>query len=197
MRLFRSTRVIHGWLGFLVMPWIVIYGLSGLYFHHSDVVLTMLPSSEYDESTLSENRLSQPLSAEDAYSIAVGIWPDSPIDEANNTSYHGFRVYEFVKPEGRVIVAADTGHYYTKSRFLRTTYAPDGKVLHKKIYWGSAFATFHELGWLSPRFGTLFADFTALALITFGLSGMFMWLFPRYKRLRKRLVGSQRATSVG
>jgi hypothetical protein len=188
MKLFRSARVIHGWLGLFVMPWIVMFGISGFYFHHHDLVLGLLPSGEYDETTLADNRLAAPLSAQQGYAIASGIWPESPVQEADSTTYHGFRAYEFVKPEGRVIVAADTGHYYTKTRYTRLTYSAGGDLLHRKIYWGRVFGTFHELGWLSPRFGTLLADITALALMTFGITGIFMWGFPRYKRYRRRVA---------
>ncbi len=188
MMFFRWVRLVHGWLGVFVMPWIILFGISGFYFHHQDLVLTLLPNNEFDETMLAAEELETPLSAKQGYAIASQFWRDSAVTEASNTTYHDFRVYEFIKPQGRIIVAADTGHYYTKTRYVRRTFSPDGALLHRKIYWGRVFGTFHELGWLSPRFGTLFADVTAIALMTFGVTGIFMWGFPRYKRYRRRFA---------
>jgi len=35
----RKLRVVHGWLGAIILPWIVLAGLTGFYMNHKDAVI--------------------------------------------------------------------------------------------------------------------------------------------------------------
>jgi len=189
MRVFRFIRTLHSWLGLLILPWIILFGFSGFYFNHQQAVLNMLPSGAYDETALSEAMLDAPMSAAQALAVVEDHFPDLVITDAKQTTYHGFRAYQFLGERAQVIVAADTGHFYHKTRLTRTTFAPDGTRLHRKIYWGRFLSTFHNLGWVDTRFSTILADISAWALIIFGFSGLFIWGFPRHKRYLRALGG--------
>ena len=92
------------------------------------------------------------------------------------------------KQPGYVLVAIETGHYYVKSNYMRSTYAPDGTRLNVKIYWPYIFGVFHRTGWRDWSLSTIFADIIALSLVGFGLTGLFLWYLPKHKRIRRRIL---------
>ena len=60
-RVLRSLRLVHSWLGVLVLPWIVLFGLTGFYLNHERAVLSLLPDGAYDESPLRDLRRELPV----------------------------------------------------------------------------------------------------------------------------------------
>ncbi len=186
-KLQKFFRVTHGWLGIIVFPWIFVIGLTGLYLNHKSFVLDWIEQFEYDESAFSEWPNPQPPTMTDALIIAQSIWPDEDILSVKEDSYHGFDVFSFKKDSGKVMITQDTGHYYSKSNFMRVTYAPDGAVLDRKIYWKSVFKWLHVRGWLNNGLGTWLADITAVAMVIFSFSGLWIFFAPRTKRIGRRI----------
>lgn len=182
----RMLRTVHGWLGVFILPWIIILGLTGFYLNHWQAVLSLLEPAPYDESRFDEWPVTEPVTLEAARAVALRVWPDEPIRRVREVTYHRRPAFEFRKDSGYVIVTRPTGHYFVKTRFRRRTYAPDGTLLHSKIYWGPLFKRLHETGWIDRRLGTWLADITALAMVFFGLSGLALWLLPRLGRARRR-----------
>ena len=187
----RFLRTLHGWLGMFIFPWIIIIGLTGFYLNHWQAVLNILNGPAYDESQFDEWPVSEPVTVEKARAVALSVWPDEPILQERNVTYHKRKGFEFRKKSGRIIVSRPTGHYFVKTRYRRLTYAPDGTLLHSKFYWGPLFKRLHETGWVDRSLGTWLADLTSLAMVVFGLSGITIWLTPRLRRLR-RLIGGAR-----
>ncbi|MBL9048517.1 MAG: PepSY-associated TM helix domain-containing protein [Tabrizicola sp.] len=182
----RLLKTIHGWLGVIVLPWVVIIGLTGLFLNHEGLVMGFLSSGGYDEAQFDTWPDPQPKSVASARALAEGLYPDQPLTVDADTSYHGREAAIFNVGDTQVIVALKTGHYWIKTDFRRVTYAPDGQVLTTKTYWESLFKRLHVRGWLSNRFGTWAADITAMALVVFGLTGIILFLAPRVRRLRNR-----------
>ncbi len=186
-KLQKFFRVTHGWLGVIVFPWIFVIGMTGLYLNHKSLVLDWIATFEYDESEFADWPNPTPPTMTDALLIAQSIWPDEEILSLKEDTYHGFDVFSFKKDSGKIMVTQDTGHYYSKSNLSRVTYAPDGTVLDRKIYWKSVFKWLHARGWLNNGFGTWLADITAGAMMIFSLTGLWIFFAPRTKRIGRRI----------
>lgn len=174
-------RTIHGWLGFFVMPWIIVIGLTGFYLNHSKTIYEMLPNGSYDEKLMDEWLVTAPVSAATALKLASTIWPNEAVISTTEETYHQRPSYVIEKDSGRIIVTKATGHFWVKSEFTRLTFNPDGALLNKKRYWSNIFKAIHTDGWINSYLGSFLADATALAMVVFGASGIFMFLIPRMR----------------
>ncbi len=182
----RFLKSLHGWLGILIMPWIIVIGLTGFYLNHSKLVLSYFPSASYDEAQFKDWPNPFPMDEAAAKAVAEYVLAGSEFRKTSDTSYHGFDVHTFESDRGEVIVTQETGHYWVKSGFWRHTYDPDGRLLDRKYYWGSLFKALHTNGWYNSTLGTWLADITAGAMVLFGLSGIFLFLSPRLRRRANR-----------
>jgi hypothetical protein len=194
-KLLKFFKVTHGWLGLFVFPWVLVIGLTGLYLNHSKLVLGWIGGSDYDESQF-EEWPQQDITPRDAWDIAESYWPDETVLKLDEDTYHGHESFIFKKDSGRIIVTKDTGHYFVKSSFTRRTFAPDGSLLHRKIYWKSVFKWLHVRGWLSKAPGTWLADITATAMVFFSLSGLWLFFAPRMKKMARALKKIGRKSSA-
>lgn len=185
----RVLRMVHSWLGILVLPWIVAIGATGFYLNHERAILPLLASAQYDESQFDQWPGAGQASRESALAVAAKLWPGETPAEVLERDYHGRPSFEVVLRSGRVIVSRPTGHYFVKTGFTRRTYAPDGTLLHTRIYWGAAFKRLHVTGWLGRGPGTWLADLTSLAMVVFGATGVVLFLMPRLGRMRRALGG--------
>ncbi len=168
----RIISVLHGWLGIVVLPWVILLGLTGIYLNHSDYFLRYLPQGSYDEAGFDRYPDPVRLDQAGARALAQRVMPGAVLRARADNVYHGRRVAMFDAPEARVIVALDTGHYWVKTPFTRKTYDPAGKLLDRKIYWSSLFRYLHVRGWFNSTFGTWFSDIAAAMLVLFGLTGV-------------------------
>lgn len=185
-RFLKTLRTLHSYLGLIVLPWVIFFGLTGLYLNHPDVVLSVFPYKSYEDIGDSFTPRDIPLSAEDAAEIARTIWPQSEMLSIERDTYHGHDALIFTRKAGRIIVAVETGHYYAKSNLTNTLYSPSGDVMARKIYWNYVFGVFHRTGWLGWSLGTILADLTAIALIVLGFSGLGLWYLPKHKRFMRK-----------
>lgn len=194
----RTLRLVHTWLGIIIVPWIIIIGATGFYLNHSRGILALLDAAPYDESSFADWPGARPVSRPEAQQTAARIWPDEPIEQVEDGIYHEMPAYIFRKPSGQIIVTQATGHYFVKTRITRTTYAIDGTRLHRRIYWGSIFKQLHTDGWLGGGLGSWLADITSLAMIVFGLTGTLLWWMPRARRFGRalRLPGSRKTAAA-
>lgn len=183
MRLLKS---VHGWLGVLVLPWVIIIGLTGLFLNHQGLVMGWLEGDGYDESQFDLWPGARAVTPAEARALAERQLPGRVLTPGDATAYHGRPAAIFEADGTQVIVALTTGHYWIKTDLRRVTYAPDGTVLEAKTYWEGIFKRLHERGWLSRSLGTWLADITAAAMVVFGLSGIVLFLMPRLRRRRNR-----------
>ncbi len=178
----RLLKSVHGWLGILVLPWIILIGLSGLYLNHYKLIYPLLPAPTYDEARFDAWPAPLPVDVVGARAIASRVFPNDKFELKPGKRYHNRDVITLQGQSGRVIVTTASGHYWVKTWFTRRTYDPAGKLLDTKIYWGAAIRALHARGWLYSTFGTWLADITAGAMILFGLSGIFLFLASRIGR---------------
>ncbi|MDH3594110.1 MAG: PepSY domain-containing protein [Rhodospirillales bacterium] len=186
-RVLRACRSVHGWLGALVLPWVIVIGATGLYLNHSKAVLPLFGPQAFSESGFEAERPAAPITRERARALAESVWPEDPIRKISEKDYHGRPSFYVEKRRGKVILSIPTGHYYLKTRYTRRTFSPQGQLLHSKTYWGTIFKDLHRSGWLGWGLGTWPADLVSIAMVVFGLTGSMMWWVPRTRRfLRKR-----------
>lgn len=190
-----TIRTIHGWLGILVVPWVLIMGATGFYMNHTRMVLSVVQQAEFAESSFNELQPPAPITKDTARLLAQSHWPDQPILSVVKKKYHGWPSY-FVKKTGELfILSIPTGHYYLKTRYSRRTYMPNGTLVHSKTYWGRVFKDLHATGWLGGFVGTLIADFVSIALVLFGVTGSVLWLTPRVRKLNRSLKNKMSVTA--
>lgn len=182
----RLLKTIHGWLGVIVLPWVVIIGLTGLFLNHERLVLGVLDGGGYDESLFDSWPEPRPMTPDSARALAESLYPGASLTQDADTSYHGRAAAIFDTGEAEVIVALKTGHYWIKTANSRVTHAPDGTVLETRTYWEGIFKRLHERGWLTGTFGTWLADITAASMVVFGISGIILFLMPRVRRWQNR-----------
>jgi hypothetical protein len=191
----RLLKTVHGWLGVIVLPWVIIIGLTGLFLNHERLVMGWLDGAGYDEAQFDTWPDAKPLTVETAQALAAGLYPGVKLTRDGGKTYHGREVAIFDAGGTQVIVALKTGHYWVKTGLTRVTHAPDGTVLESKFYWSGIAKRLHERGWLTSDLGTWLADITALAMVVFGLSGIVLFLVPRIRRRQNRRRMRQAAPS--
>ena len=182
----RLLKTLHSWLGVIVLPWVLIVGLTGLYLNHERLVMGFLDRDGYDEDLFDAWPGAAPLGPDQARALAERLYPGQTLRLSGDTSYHGRTAAIFDLDGTQVIVALQTGHYWIKTDYRRRTYAPDGTVLETKTYWEGILKRLHVRGWLTSTFGTWLADITAAAMVVFGLTGIVLFLVPRVRRVHNR-----------
>jgi len=187
----RALRTIHSWLGFVIMPWIIVIGLTGFYLNHSRLFVSLLNGGDYDEAQFDAWPDPKPVDQAAALVLAKSVWPGVTFRLSSTKVYHKRPVWYYKSGEKQVIVARATGHYWVKTYRTRQTFDPTGRLLHSKTYWGSIFKTLHARGWIDSTFGSWLADLTAGAMVVFGVSGMFLFVNPRLRRRRNRRARQQ------
>lgn len=165
------VKIFHRWLGVLVLPLIVIVGLSGLVLNHSTAIVALLSDVPYDEAQFDDWPNPHFIDQSSAEALATGVFPQEVLQQNEKTSYHGRDVIIFDSVSGQVIIAVATGHYWVKNKHQRLTFDPDGWLIDKKTYWAEMIRNLHGQGWISDVFGTWLADIAATALVIFGLTG--------------------------
>lgn len=186
-KLLKYLRSFHGWLGILILPWVLVAGLTGFYLNHARAINALILPPAFDESVFDDWPDPQEGTLTQALKLAAGNWTDEQVKTIEDKPYHNRPAIIVTKPSGQVIVSKPTGHYYIKTWLTRKTYTPDGQLLDRHIYWGSLFKMLHTRGWFSTAPGTWLADITSLALVGFALSGIFLWWMPRAKKIRRAL----------
>ncbi|HSF63817.1 MAG TPA: PepSY domain-containing protein, partial [Paracoccaceae bacterium] len=66
----RFLKTLHGWLGVLVLPWVLIIGLTGLYLNHERLVQGLLSGQGYDETRFDTWPDPSPMTPEAAQALA-------------------------------------------------------------------------------------------------------------------------------
>lgn len=183
----KTLRSLHGWLGFFLLPWIIVIGATGFYLNHARMILDWIEPPAFEEGLLASWEGAAPVDATQAAAIAARLLPEAALPLAEAVSYHGFDALQFENDALTVIVATQTGHFYVKTDFRRQTFAPNGSRVHSKIYWSTIFKRIHTRGWFDSTFASWLADITALSMVVFGLSGVILFWLPRARRFKRAL----------
>lgn len=182
----QKIRALHKWMGLLLFPWVIIYGLTGLYMNHGKMVLSLFPADRISQE-ISEDRpgLRADSEAAKAWLRAQPFAPDSK--SLREGSYYG-RPAWFITLGGNTEVVAfkNSAQYVVRAPYHRTLYGEDGAVQDSRYYWDRILSDFHKRGVVASPFGSFLADAFSVILIGFGVSGLLVWGLPRLNRLAIR-----------
>lgn len=182
----RFLRSLHGWLGALILPWIVLAGLTGLYMNHKKLVLSLIPASHLQApADFAAPGLARPVTTfAQAVAIAGRYRPNASISQDRDRSYRGRDVITVDTGPDAVVVDRKTGYAWVRERYRVTAYAPDGARLGTEWRWSRILASLHGRGWVGTALGRWLADITATALVVFGASGVVIFYAPKLRKRR-------------
>ncbi len=197
VNIFRLLKSVHGWLGIMILPWILVAGVTGFYLNHSRAIFQLFPSFAFDEAQFAQHPARHEGTQLELVTIAGSFFPDENLGTPEALIYHDNRVWALKNRTYRVYLSRETGHFWVKTPFTRRTYAPDGQKLHTKYYLGRILKTLHTRGWVGVGLPSLLADITSFALMIFSMSGMYLFLSPRIRKWqgkrRARRLAAERA----
>lgn len=184
----RKLRKLHGWLGALILPWIVIAGATGFYMNHERMVLSWFPDRAMPtaESFADDPRSRRVEDPDAALAVALIVAPESDLSLDPDRSRGGRDVFTYDTGPGEVIIDRETGLTQVRDRYRISYLAPDGTRLGSELRWGRILNSLHERGWVGTALGRWLADITAISLVVFGLSGLVLFYTPRLRRRRNR-----------
>ena len=182
----QKIRALHKWLGLLLFPWVIAYGLTGFYMNHSRWVLDQFPDDQFDSLRVDD----QPgalTSPEDFRDWVLASPYKDQLSNIVEKDYHDKPAWIItLKDKSQVIVFKDSSQYALKNNYRRLLLDENGDVLDREIYWGGIFKELHARGMVASPFSTLFADIFSFILVGFGVSGLLVWGFPKIMRAKAR-----------
>lgn len=190
----RLLRSLHTWLGVMILPWVIIAGVTGLYMNHSALILSVFPVGDIDGPVLRAPAL--PQTEGSAAEIVKALYPDTRFDDMGGGKQNGRKVFVFADKDFEAMVDQATGYVYVKSRYFMHLYSPSGHRLATKPYWSKILSRLHQDGWVGGALGSWPADIVAGALVVFGSTGLYLFTAPRLRRAKNRRA-RLRAQSAG
>jgi len=179
----RLLSAVHGWLGIVVLPLVIVIGLTGLYFNHPEAVKAYLPQQSSGEEQFDDWPNPQPVTQDQAAATAKRMFGAEPYRLRRTDVYHLRPVFIFQTKAGvELVVDKATGYAQVIGRTEQATYDPNGQQVHHSYDYDTLFRSLHQLGWIDGRFGSWLADITAGALVLFGLTGVFMFIGSLFRR---------------
>lgn len=185
MSALRLFRTLHGWVGIIVVPWVIIYGLTGFYLNHERLLNSLLAADNVDQYW-SENEPGRLPNEDAAREWVVQHFPALHVKAVRDEPYHGKSAFIFDAGRQSVIAPKNSSFYFVKDGYARRLYDASGGVVQTHRYWPAILKELHVRGWVKSPVGTMIADVFALVLVTFGVTGTFLWLGPRLLRARAK-----------
>ena len=186
MSIERMLKAIHSWLGVVILPWVILAGLTGLYMNHRDLVLSVFPQESFDPVQFDAAPEAVAQDQSSALLIARAAMQDIPLRLLSDTSYAGRTVFTIDAGDQDVIVDAASGFYWIDSRYRSAIFTPEGRPVSASVKWKKVLSSLHARGWVGSTLGTWLADIAAGALAVFGATGLVLFALPRLRRFRNR-----------
>lgn len=179
----RFLKTLHGWLGVMILPWVILAGLTGLYQNHGYLFLRVLPQTRILPELIADLP-SAPVDLAMVQALAVAeLGREARVHEWQFFGRPGFQA---AAPGQTLQVDAATGARLWISAYVSTLTDAKGHVLARQVQWARLLQRLHKAGWAGDRFGTWPADIVAGALVVFGSSGLWLFLAPRLRRWKNR-----------
>ena len=180
----RLLRNLHTWLGVMILPWVIIAGVTGLYMNHSSLILSVFPVGNTEELLLGAPAL--PQTEDSAAEIVQAMYPNTRFDEMGSGRQNGRTGYVFVADDFEAVVDQDTGYVSVKYRYFMQLYNRTGHRVASRPYWSKILSRLHRDGWVGGALGSWPADIVAAALVIFGSTGLYLFIAPRLRRAKNR-----------
>jgi len=190
VQLLRILRTIHGWVGVIVVPWVLIYGLTGFYLNHEGGFAFLLGGNV--DTLWTEDAPARLTSEDEARAWMAAAYPGLSVRKVVAELYHDRPAYTITTDGATIVAPKNSTSYFEKTRYQRMLHAADGRIVDTHIYWPQILKELHTHGWLRSPAGTTVADVFSLLLIGFGVTGACLWTIPRLMRMRARRATSRR-----
>ena len=184
----RRLRTIHSWLGVAILPWIVLAGLTGFYLNHPKAVsfLTSTAGAPTPEVSVPAGSAMPVEDALDAMGRGLALYPEETVSFKKTDKFNGRDVYVVEVGPRDLYVDSETGFIWDRGRYETVYVSPEGDRLDRNLRWSRILRSLHERGWVGTALGRWLADITAISLMVFGLSGIYLFVAPRLRRRRNR-----------
>jgi len=90
----RLLRSLHTWPGVMILPWVIIAGVTGLYMNHSALILSVFPVGDIDGPVLRAPAL--PQTEASAAEIVKAMYPSTHFDDMGGSKQNGRQGYKFI-----------------------------------------------------------------------------------------------------
>jgi hypothetical protein len=180
----RFLKTLHGWLGVIILPWIVLAGFTGLYENHGFKMLSLLPETRFRVEML-QGLPAAPVNEAAALALADRLLPAPHLPLSTGHTMTRL-IYEVISPNETLDVDQATGAYWLIGPYATSLYDAQGSRIATQVQWGALLRRLHRAGWASDTFGTWPADLAATALMVFGISGLWLFFAPRVRRWKNR-----------
>lgn len=187
----------HIWLGVALSLFIVIVCVTRIYLNHEWVKLfkgepnnkpvaaaSLKPKPvEAGLLTTSTDLMTQPISFAQALARARELWGDVPIKHVHLNDERGTLIYK-IKAQGEdreVFINAVTGTLTEKNGYNQNTQVHPQAGIKRGINWNKVMKDLHT-GKFGGETGKLLIDFTSLIIIGLTLTGIYLWLVPKWRK---------------
>ncbi|MBI2227656.1 MAG: PepSY domain-containing protein [Deltaproteobacteria bacterium] len=202
----------HIWLGVALSLFIVIVCVTGIYLNHewlklfkaephSKPVTVASHKPEPAEAgllTTSTDFMTQPISFAQALARAREIWGDVPIRHVHLNDERGTLIYK-IKAQGEdreVFINAVTGALTEKNGYKQNIQDHPQADLKRGVNWNKVMKDLHT-GKLGGETGKLLIDFTSLIIVGLTVTGIYLWLVPKWRKRRAARSGPSQPRSSG
>ncbi len=188
MAFLRLLKTLHGWTGIVVVPWVLLYGLTGFYLNH-ERSLAFLFGIDAVDTLWKEDQPGHLATEAQALAWFAAAYPGMTARKVTDEAYHDKPAYQIATDGLLVIAPKNSSFYFDKSDHVRQLHDGAGRVIDRHLYWPSILKELHVHGWMRGGLGTTLADLFSLMLIGFGLTGACLWTMPRIMRRAVRRSG--------
>jgi hypothetical protein len=187
----RWIKIIHGWMGVLVLPWVIIFGLTGFFLNHQHL-LGEWPDADLLQQALPQDAAGRLASQDQVEGWLKSIRPGVEIKSMQQGDLNGSLAWQVEIVGGTITAPVNSSSYFEVTPMQVRLFDAQGDVVRRDINWKRISRELHVHGWLSDAPGTLIADAFSFILVGFGISGLALWGWPRLRRValkRTRLGG--------
>lgn len=100
----RTLKLLHGWLGVFILPWVVVIGLTGLSLNHWNLIRGWVTPPSYDEALFDTLPRLNVVSKAEAITLSRLILNESLQANIEQDRYHGRAVWLLDNDEQELIV---------------------------------------------------------------------------------------------
>ncbi|MBI2883879.1 MAG: PepSY domain-containing protein [Candidatus Methylomirabilis oxyfera] len=193
----------HIWLGVALSLFIVIVSVTGIYLNHEWSKLFKgesrnkpMAAAPHEPNPVtggllatSSDLTTHPLSFAQALARARELWGDVPIQHVHLNDEHGTLIYKIKghEEDREIQLNASTGALTEKNGYKQNTQAHAGAEMKRGINWGKVMKDLHT-GKVGGEAGTLLIDFTSVIIIALTLTGMYLWVVPKWRKRRAERI---------
>jgi hypothetical protein len=216
-------RDYHTWLGVFLSGFIVMICVTGLYLNHKDLFESnekkaeekvAQPRPEKPEKEKGREKKSGepregesllltttplekevPIGFQQALARAEEVWGETALEHIQLKSEHGRLVYKIKQAgEKELIVDARSGEVMEKDGYVQKSHGP-GEKPKEGYNWGKILKDLHT-GKIADLPGKLLIDFTSVVIIFLTLTGIYLWVVPKYRKRKKEREQAAKKTNA-